>query len=461
MRTFIVALVVTLFAPMAEAQTPRLSGTLDLDPRAGLFAGDLCVHGATGSTTFLLNRGLNIRAVRNAATNEMLRYRGFYNAENRGDATPYTIQGDVAQGFCVSYVGAFPVYHVDEGERAATDWKGQIAFDGRTVRAAEQARFYPAPIDAETGDELDQLAYDVEVRCRRCRAIYWNGAAPVRGTRARFQSDIPRMLLVYAGDFPFSSAEGAHFVGASVSPAAANTIQAGLAAIKAVHEAYLGVEMIDEPSMLSFAAVGADRTLGRNTWGFATWPTIASDGRMDFDALAEGGGAGRLASGREHYFAHEMGHHYFGARYTPRGPLSWFMLESTAEFLASRAVREMQGEDAYSDLLRGYARQAPAEVVPLHEVTEAVQIGVSYRYSLGPLLLAALANATSEEVVRQTLAGLVTTPPREAATYGLFRARLLQAGAEEADVARFEGACLNVALTEACRALAGVTSAPQ
>jgi hypothetical protein len=66
----------------------------------------------------------------------------------------------------------------DEGERAAADWSGLIAFDGRTVRATEQTRFYPTPLDVETGEELDQQAYDVEVACR---GIYWNGSAPAQG----------------------------------------------------------------------------------------------------------------------------------------------------------------------------------------------------------------------------------------------------------------------------------------
>ncbi|GAM98497.1 hypothetical protein U91I_02130 [alpha proteobacterium U9-1i] len=368
MRLLIAVLAAVVLAPLAAAQTPQLTGRIDVDPRVGLLSGDLCVRGTSGASTFLLNRGLNIRGVRNAATSQALSFDGFYNAQNRGDATPYAVEGDAHEGFCVSYVGAFPVYRVDDGERAANDWKGQIAFDGRTVRAAEQTRFYPVPIDAETGDELDQLAYDIEINCARCRSIYWSGAAPVRGSRARFASDTPRMLLLYAGDFPFTSVEGAHFVGASVSPAAANTIRTGLRAIEAAHEAYLGAEMIDEPSMLSFAALGGEnRALGNNTWGFATWPTIASDGRMSFDAMAEGGPPGRLAPGRERYLAHEMAHHFFGARYTPRGPLRWFLLESTAEFLASRAVRTMQGEEAYMALLRDYARQSPAEVVPLNQ----------------------------------------------------------------------------------------------
>ncbi|GAM98498.1 hypothetical protein U91I_02131 [alpha proteobacterium U9-1i] len=38
---------------------------------------------------------------------------------------------------------------------------------------------------------------------------------------------------------------------------------------------------------------------------------------------------------------------------------------------------------------------------------------------------------------------------------------MLQAGANEADVSRFESACLNPTLADACRTLAGVTAAPQ
>lgn len=447
-------------AAQDAASVPRITGWIETDPATGFLAGDICIAARPSALngTILLHRGLNIRGVRNAVTGEALAFDGYYDARNVGDATPYQVaSGGTAQGVCVTYVGAFPVVRVDAGERTTDDWKGAIAFDGKTVRAADQTRFYPTLRDA-AGVEHSQVAYDVEVRCMGCKAIFWNGSAPVAGDHARFTSDRPRALMLYAGDLPFSTIDGVHFVGAEVSADTAAFVGTSFAAIAQVHETYLGVPMEDHPSLMSFAALGgrASRKLGVNTWGFATWPTIASDGRLAFDALIPREADGSLSAGRQRYFAHEMAHHYFGTRYAPRGPLRWFMMESTAEFLAARAIRTLRGEAAYQGLLAGYARDAPATVVPLNGVTEVSQIGGDYRYALGPLLLIALERRVGEEPLRRALSAFITEPPSDEIDYARFRDRLIAAGATEASLGVFEAACLKPALDETCKSEAGL-----
>src|SRR5215208_3489853 len=119
----------------------HLDGRVETDPATGLLRGDICLSKLPQQQgySFLLNRSLNIREVRDHASGKPLKYTGYYNATSVGDTTRYTIEGSIgASGFCVSYVGAYPVYRVDAGERSEVDWKGQIAFDGRTLRAAEQ-----------------------------------------------------------------------------------------------------------------------------------------------------------------------------------------------------------------------------------------------------------------------------------------------------------------------------------
>lgn len=453
-----------LCAQSAAAQdapsVPRVTGWIETDPATGFLAGDICIAASPSALNgaILLHRGLNIRGVRNAVTGEALPFDGYYDARNVGDATPYQVApGGAAQGVCVTYVGAFPVVRVDAGERTTDDWKGNIAFDGKTVRAAEQTRFYPTLRDA-AGVEYQQVAYDVEVRCTGCKTIFWNGSAPVAADRARFTSDRPRPLMLYAGDLPFSTIDGVHFIGAEVSADTAAFVGTSFAAIARVHAAYLGVAMEDQPSLMSFAALGgrASRKLGVNTWGFATWPTIASDGRLAFDALVPREADGDLSAGRQSYFAHEMAHHYFGARYAPRGPLRWFMMESTAEYLAARAVRALRGETAYQGLLTGYVRNTPASITPLNQVTEIDQIGGDYRYALGPLLLIALERRVGEEPLRRALSSFITDPPSEEVDYAYFRGRLVAAGATETALAVFETACLKTALDETCKAEAGV-----
>ena len=445
----------TFLTSAARAQSaPHLDGTVETDTATGLLRGDVCLSKLPQQQTysFLLNRGLNIREVRDGASGKPLKYTGYYDATNAGDATRYTMESGVgAGGFCVSYVGAYPVYRVDAGERSELDWKGQIAFDGRTVRAADQTRFHPVVINAATGAPLDTVSYKLDVTCPGCKAIFVNGSAPKAGPKATFSSDRPRQLMLYAGDFPYTSAGGVQFVGAGISPADADAIRSGIKAVADAHAAYLGVPYSDEPVYLTFAAVSRSRTLGKTSWMFVTWPTIAMDGRVPFSQLLQET-EGRRVFVPDRFIAHEMAHYYFGASYVPRGPLQWFLHESTAEFLALKAHRAFAGEKAYESVVRSHFQKAVtiSAVTPLDNVREPEQIGSDYRYYLGPLLLIALERYAGESVVRKTLISLVNDPPAREVSYADFRERLLSAGAPAAQLTAFEAECLHKPVASGC-----------
>lgn len=447
---------VALLATAVQAQSvPHLDGQIWTDPAAGTLRGDVCLSAlpAQATQTFLLNRGLNVRDVRDAETGAPRSLDGFYDATNVGDATRYSVAG--AGAYCVRYVGAFPVYSVDAGERASEDWKGQIAFDGATVRAAEQTRFYPVPEDSASGMALEAVSYRIDVDCPTCAALYLNGSAPVAGPRASFASDLARPLFLYAGAFPFSTDGDTRFVGAVVSPADAAVVRAGVAAIARIHEATLGLPSADDPAFLTFASVSRDRQLDNATWAFVTWPTVALDGRVPFSALIDStDGARRLDPFFVDLLSHEMAHFYFGARYTPRGPLTWFLLESTAEFLSLKAIRVLRGDAAYTEAVQDHYRDAlsAGAVTPLDSVTVAARIGENYRYRLGPLLLLALEDYVGAEHVRGALASLITDPPAGDVDYAAFRARLVQAGAVPEALDQFGAECLVRDLRAACLA---------
>jgi hypothetical protein len=84
---------------------PYLTGWFETDPAKGFLRGDVCLSALPQQQTyaFLLNRGLNIREVRDGASGAPLKYTGYYNATSVGDATSYRIQTRVgARGFCVA-----------------------------------------------------------------------------------------------------------------------------------------------------------------------------------------------------------------------------------------------------------------------------------------------------------------------------------------------------------------------
>jgi len=181
---------------------------------------------------------------------------------------------------------------------------------------------------------------------------------------------------------------------------------------------------------MSFASVSRYRKIDKTTWAFVTIATIAMDGRLSFSELLQKK-EGKNAFVPDIGIVYEMAHYYFGTRFVPRGPLQWFLLESTAEFLAIKAHRTLSGEDAYTAVVRNHYKEAVAlgQIVSLDKIQQAEQIGQNYRYRVGPLLLIALEQYTNERIVQKTLAELITNPPVGEVSYLDFRERLKSAGA--------------------------------
>jgi hypothetical protein len=454
--------IATLIAPLpdataaAPAERPAdLTGNFDVDPAAGFLKGHVCISGAiaAGADHFVLNRGLNIRSVTDAASGELIEFdRAETPASN--DGMKYELDHPVgAAGFCVDYLGAFPVYRVDAGEGGASDWKGLIAFDGRSVRATDQTRFYPVAVDKKSGAEIDSMRYRVRVRCRTCRTIYMNGAEPAPGPVALFASALPRQLFLYAGNFPATTSDGAHFVGVPVTPAEAKALSGDMRAIGLVHQDYLQVPFGDTASFLSFASVARSHKLGKIYFQFVVWPTIAMDGRVSFKTLLSPD-TGHMLPDSKRYLAHEAAHYYFGTLYAPRGPLRWFLLESTAEFLSMKYVRRTQGDAAFRKLWDDHVSDAVKlrNLVPLDRVTDPEQIGDKYRYALGPLLFFELERYVGTDTVRRTLTTLVRARPSAEMDYKLFTARLTDTGARKERLDAFARDCLVAQVNDRCLA---------
>jgi hypothetical protein len=436
------------------AEAPAdLTGNFEVDPAVGSLRGHVCISGRVGEDvhSFVLNRGLNIRSVTDGASGELIEF-DRADTPRSNDAMKYELDHAVsAAGFCVDYVGAFPVYRVDAGEGGASDWKGLIAFDGRSVRATDQTRFYPVAIDSKSGAEIDSMRYRVRVRCRGCRTIYMNGAAPAPGPVAQFTSALPRQLFLYAGDFPVRTVAGAHFVGVPVTVAEAKTLSDDMREIALVHQDYLQIPFGDTPSFLSFASVARSHKLGKISFQFVVWPTIAMDGRVPFKTLLSPQ-TGHMLPDSKRYLAHEAAHYYFGTLYQPRGPLHWFLVESTAEFLSMKFVRRTQGEDAFRKLWDHHVSEAVklTDLVPLDRITDPEQIGDKYRYRLGPLLLFQLERYVGSETVRRALTNLVRERPSTEMNYKLFAARLTDAGARKEGLEAFARDCLVPQVGDRC-----------
>ncbi len=354
---------------------------------------------------FSLNAGLNVAKITDEA-GKAVEFDGWYNPGVDGEARVYHLKTE-SSTVCIDYVGAFPVYPAHD---APLDFKGVIAFNGDSVRATEQSAWLPLPFDPKSRLRQDVTSYDLNVSCADCSFIYLNGSDPATGVSGNFVSQTIRPVMLTAGIGPVMQTPNVTIVNERLSSKETAALVDTYRRIETFYGGYLGQKIHDTPAIVRVVALDqAERDREGSEWGFATWPTIAFSGSLHpiVAALMAGGQARERRLG---YFAHEIGHYYFGTVTDPSGPYRWFLLESTAEFLSLKALGAVAGLPAEQHRISNLASTIAGENGPfkaLNEITDAEQIGDHYRYNYGPLLLVALERQVGERRMAEFLKQLL------------------------------------------------------
>jgi hypothetical protein len=440
----LVALAVS--ATPVRAQAPLLTGTIEIGLTAGTLRADVCladlpVHGDT--VRFLLHRGLNLKGLRDedgAVLSHSTR------RELDGVAVAYDAVGVVgSRELCLEYVGAFPVYAVEAGDYRASDGSSVIAFNGLTVRARGETRWYPTPTDPASGRTFEALRYRLRVECDDCDHVYLNGADPAAGPSAMLQSDEARELLLFAGDYPFTTVDGVHFLGESVAPDIARRFVALMAEVQDFYAGWLGVDYGEPIDVLRIVPVRFDRP--GQFWGFFSDPALGLVGlsiaqfveilgEPDHPARAPVLGA----------LTHELAHRFFAGGLAAESESFQLFSEPFATYLDLEATRHFHGEEAYVRRVHALAARA-LEGPPLTPLDRAGPDELAqdrYRYGYAPLVLLALERRVGALRMRALLRELVTAPAarRARADYGFLRAAAGLAGVGAAEWRRWEVECV-------------------
>jgi hypothetical protein len=398
-RTLFVAAALWLAAvlPVAAAQAaPKATGQIRVDVTRGELEGNICVEDwPAQARSLVLNAGLNLGRLTDGA-GAAVAFNGLGDGVADNEGLVYGLTGAAPSKLCASYVGRFPVYPALD---APTDFKGLIAFNGDSVRAAEQAVWLPTPFARDAGGRIIDLRYDLTIDCGGCRLIYLNGGAAQPGPTARFASETARPPLLFAGPGPATTVGGLAFVNVQPEPAAATALAATFSRLGSFYGAYMGEPIADQPTLLRNVAVDdVQRVRRHSSWGFASWPTIALAG-VGVDEMGHALGSGDPKDDWVvAYLAHETGHYYFGHRNIASGPYTWFLTESLAEFLSIKAERAIAGEAPagrhVARLVATLDKSKPQ--TPFDQVTSKDQVGSVWRYDYGPLLLLALEREAGE-----------------------------------------------------------------
>jgi len=412
--------------------------------------------------TFVLNHAFEVGTVRAGRGGPVLDYDGYYDGEWLGEGSVYDVAvpdslGPVAS-LCVAYSGAVPVF---DGHPVPDDWKGRIVANHGTLRATEQSKWYPIVRDRKSGALSTQVSYDITVDCADCRQLYINGSAPAAGPSARFTSDVPRALLLFAGDFSVTRTAGLEFVGGAIDERAAAVFRDQLDATTSGFERFLGIEYEGSPVFLTFLSIAKRRTPGRSSWAFVSWPTVAFDGAIDFGSLVEtaADGTALLPLWLRRTLGHELAHYYFGTVLRPTGPLFWFYVESMAEYMSLRRMAVAESDSVFADNVRelrdGALRAGP--VSPLSRIEQASQIGDSYRYQLAPLWLLSLEERAGEAAMGRLLGTVLTAPAERQRDWPFFLDAAAAAGIPDTVLSEWVAKCVEAPITDNCIAEVGAS----
>lgn len=439
---------------LPEQQAPTLRASYTLHMKQGRFGGHACMTELprSDSVRFVLNNGFNVRNVR-SLEGRVLRLGAHSQLNDIGIV--YVVKDSAAmRGFCIDYVGAFPIYDTDT---LRVDSVEQIAFNGWTARFAWATAWYPIVLDS-AGAYRSRVSATVAVACPDCHAIFLTGAAPVRGTRLQLDTRQPRELTFFAGDFAFRTANGIHFINGG-RPGSSRDVPAetrqvfarSLQDVERTYERWLERPFTDTLVLLRHIPT---MTMGPgNDWGFMSWPAFAFAG-YDFGDFVQSVDGRRVPNTERIVFlGHELAHYYFRPQDFP-GPLAQFFGESVAEYMAARTLRDVAGGDASRKRLAFYlASLARATTSPpgLHEVTTAHPFGGDLaRYRYGPLLLFALEREIGSDHMTKFLRELLSLPRDREIGYDDMQGAVLRAGADRAAWERFDRSCVRTAPRESC-----------
>jgi len=412
-----------------RAQTPHLSGKVEVIMATGQITCDFVLSNIPDmgkDYQILLNKGFNIKAIKDSSNNT-LSYNGFYNGKMRGEGLTYVPQkgNDVLinpKQLRIAYTGAFPIY---TDTLNFIDFKGLIAFNGKTVRATDQSKWYPIIYDVKNDRQIEQMTYSIEVTSQDAKKIFINGDLPKSGPAAKFTSDIAIAPMLFAGDYGVQKTNGALFLNTEMNDKQLAVFEQNIAEMKAYYFKALKIPYDTKNVFIEHAPV--EKFNKGRSWGFVSFPVIAFAGIKLGDMIYEE--HSKLKDTTDYPFiAHEIGHYYFGNVLQPNSTLFWFFLESTAEYLSIKASEKKFGNEFATKYFQTRKKQLKNfKAVPLKDIKDMNSISGTYRYSYGPFLLRGLEQMIGEKRMFKFL-NTCLTAKNELTDYDFFKRNAMKSG---------------------------------
>ncbi|KQM69417.1 hypothetical protein ASE74_05305 [Pedobacter sp. Leaf216] len=384
----------------AQDTIPHIKGKLTISVKKGTFECDLVISNMPRLKDyfFRLNSGMNIRYIKNDEPNMLpLEYeKSLSDTLSSGESSAYYIPSWSASGKYLpysvrfNYVGMYPVI---TDTSSVSDWRGNIAFNGTSLRVdGIQSAWCPTLYDVSTDKRYEKVTYDLNITCNDCKVIYVNGSDPVYGTSANVKSDSPQDLTMFAGDFKSTDINNKYFLNPDGDDALLTNLEKELRSYQEYLQKKLNIPYKGKTVYIQTTPVSKN-----NSWLFVSYPSIIKVGWQD------GMKSFQDKNKRPdflHDMAHELSHYYFGTVRSFNLEIGDMIAEGFAEFLAMRITRDFMGDSLYQESLKAKAH-AMGNLIPMP--LEKIRSKSDYRnrqlysYTYSPLLFSAIEKEIGEE----------------------------------------------------------------
>ncbi|RZJ64729.1 MAG: hypothetical protein EOO45_18185 [Flavobacterium sp.] len=331
---------------IAQESFPTLTGKVNISVTKGTFDCDFTLSNIPKIDDYVIriNSGMNILHFKSLKPDDFvighdISFKDTLAYETRAYYFPSSNRKDkfLPESVQVRYTGKFPVANDTVSNFSKKDWKGNVAFNGKTVRSdGTQSAWYPVLYDINNDLLHDQVKYDIAITCEDCSTLYVNGSAPVKGTKARFKSDVPQELMLFCGNYDFAFVDDTYILNPDIDVKEIKEFSKLTNTYKQYYEKQLGISY-NQP--ITF--INTTPTSIKDGWLFVAYPTIVNIGHGD------SGIKSLMGKWLRPFVAHELAHYYFGTYKVLNSELGDMVSEGFAEYMSMLLTRKMIGADVY------------------------------------------------------------------------------------------------------------------
>jgi hypothetical protein len=249
-----------------------------------------------------------------------------------------------------------------------------------------QGAWYPYLYDAKNDVTYECMNYNIEIECIDCSTIYLNGSKPIHAQKSSFKSEKPYELSLFCGNYEYIDDGNLLLLNPTFEKKDISDFSSLVAQYKKFYEEKLNIKFSEPPVF-----VNSTPTAPNFGWLFVSYPTIMGIGYRNL-------GLGSLFDQKQQnlykqLIAHELGHYYFGTFKVFNSELGNMMSEGFAEYLSMKLIEELQGKEAYKELIDEKLEILNTyQTIPISKINSISEIEDRERfvYNYAPLMFVAI-----------------------------------------------------------------------